>query len=112
MIGGGQAGLATGHYLKARGRDFVILDAYDRVGQAWRDRWDTLRLFTPAHWAYLPGMKFRRTPPARDAERSWSIPVPGQAHEQCVQAWVGHHYMLAEDRAQVAFAGQFACAQP
>ena len=49
VIGGGQAGLAAGYYLKAHGLDFVIVDAHDSVGQAWRDRWDSLRLFTPAH---------------------------------------------------------------
>ena len=48
VIGGGQAGLATGYYLRPRGIGFVILDGGERVGQAWRDRWDSLRLFTPA----------------------------------------------------------------
>ena len=50
MIGGGQAGLATGYYLKRQGRDFIILDANARVGDAWRKRWDSLRLFTPARY--------------------------------------------------------------
>jgi putative flavoprotein involved in K+ transport len=57
VIGGGQAGLATGYYLRRRGIGFVILDAGERVGQAWRDRWDSLRLFTPARAAHLPGMR-------------------------------------------------------
>jgi putative flavoprotein involved in K+ transport len=48
VIGGGQAGLVTGYYLQRAGRRFVILDAYDRVGEEWRRRWDSLRLFTPA----------------------------------------------------------------
>ena len=51
MVGGGQAGLAMGHALNRRGlrggEDFVILDAADQVGATWRDRWDSLRLFTP-----------------------------------------------------------------
>lgn len=58
MIGGGQAGLATGYYLKRQGRDFIILDTNARVGDAWRKRWDSLRLFTPARYNGLPGMPF------------------------------------------------------
>ena len=58
VIGGGQTGLVTGYELKARGIDFVILDASKRVGDAWRNRWDSLRLFTPARMNGLPGMKF------------------------------------------------------
>jgi putative flavoprotein involved in K+ transport len=58
IIGGGQAGLATGHQLARRGLPFVILDAGDRVGDSWRNRWDSLRLFTTARYDSLPGMKF------------------------------------------------------
>ena len=58
VIGGGQAGLAMGHYLKTQGRRFLILDAHPRIGDAWRKRWDTLRLFTPAKYDGLPGMPF------------------------------------------------------
>ena len=61
VIGGGQAGLAVGHELKKRGRPFLILDAHPRVGEAWRRRWDSLLLFTPARYNRLPGMRFRRT---------------------------------------------------
>jgi putative flavoprotein involved in K+ transport len=46
VVGGGQAGLAMGYYLAAQHRDFVILDAAGRVGDTWRNRWDSLRLFT------------------------------------------------------------------
>jgi putative flavoprotein involved in K+ transport len=58
VIGGGQAGLAIGYYLKEQERDFVILDAGDRIGDAWRRRWDSLWLFTPAALSCLPGMPF------------------------------------------------------
>ena len=58
VIGGGQAGLAMGHYLKRQGRGFLILDANPRIGDTWRLRWDTLRLFTPAKYDGLPGMPF------------------------------------------------------
>jgi putative flavoprotein involved in K+ transport len=56
IIGGGQAGLTAGYHLAKRGRPFVILDANERVGDAWRKRWDSLRLFTPATFSRLPGM--------------------------------------------------------
>src|SRR5436189_3091345 len=46
VIGGGQAGLSVGYYLKKRGRPFVILDANERIGGSWRTRtWDSLRSF-------------------------------------------------------------------
>jgi putative flavoprotein involved in K+ transport len=58
VIGGGQAGLAVGYYLARQKRDFVILDANVRIGDSWRKRWDSLRLFTPASFNRLPGMAF------------------------------------------------------
>jgi putative flavoprotein involved in K+ transport len=58
VVGGGQAGLAAGHHLARQGRRFVILDAEARVGDSWRRRWDSLRLFTPARYCGLPGMAF------------------------------------------------------
>ena len=62
VIGGGQAGLAVGHHLARRDADFVILDAAARTGDAWRERWDSLRLFTPARYSGLPGMPFPALP--------------------------------------------------
>lgn len=62
VIGGGQAGLSVGYHLSRRGRDFVILDARARVGDAWRARWDSLRLFTPAAFSGLDGMPFPAAP--------------------------------------------------
>jgi putative flavoprotein involved in K+ transport len=58
VIGGGQAGLSVGYYLARQRRPFVILDAGERVGDVWRRRWDSLRLFTPAMFDGLAGMKF------------------------------------------------------
>jgi putative flavoprotein involved in K+ transport len=58
VIGGGQAGLSVGYYLKRRGVRFAILDASERVGDAWRNRWDSLRLFSPARFDGLAGMPF------------------------------------------------------
>jgi putative flavoprotein involved in K+ transport len=58
VIGGGQAGLAMGYHLSKRGIPFVILDAHERVGDSWRNRWDSLRLFTPAQYDSIDGMPF------------------------------------------------------
>ena len=58
IIGGGQAGLSVGYHLARRGLPFIILDAHQRIGDAWRTRWDSLRLFTPARYDGLAGMPF------------------------------------------------------
>lgn len=58
VIGGGQAGLAVGYYLKRQGVDFVILDDHPRTGDSWRQRWDSLKLFTPSKFNNLPGLPF------------------------------------------------------
>jgi putative flavoprotein involved in K+ transport len=62
VIGAGQAGLSTGYHLARRGREFVILDACQRVGDNWRSHWDSLRLYSPARAAALPGMRFPAPP--------------------------------------------------
>jgi putative flavoprotein involved in K+ transport len=58
VIGGGQAGLSVGYYLAESNTHFVILDASARVGDSWRKRWDSLRLFTPCLYNGLAGMPF------------------------------------------------------
>ena len=66
VIGGGQAGLAVGYYLKKGGGSFVILDANEQIGGSWRTRtWSSLRLFTPARYDGLPG---------------WAFPAPGWSY--------------------------------
>jgi putative flavoprotein involved in K+ transport len=67
VVGGGQAGLAVGYHLARQDLSFVILDAGHRVGDSWRRRWDSLRLFTPARYDGLPGWSF----PAP----AWSFPT-------------------------------------
>ena len=62
VIGGGQAGLAAGYYLKQQGREFVILEANERPGETWRRRWDSLQLFTPAKYSSLPGLPLPAPP--------------------------------------------------
>jgi putative flavoprotein involved in K+ transport len=58
VIGAGQTGLAAGYHLKRRGLDFTILETSERVGDVWRDRYDSLRLYSPAADDSLPGMPF------------------------------------------------------
>lgn len=58
VIGGGQAGLSVGYHLKCRGIDHVILEGAERIGDVWRNRWDSLLLFTPAKFDGLDGLRF------------------------------------------------------
>ena len=62
VIGGSQSGLAVGYHLRQRDLSFVILDENDRIGDAWRKRWNSLRLFTPGRYDGLPGMRFPGSP--------------------------------------------------
>jgi putative flavoprotein involved in K+ transport len=66
IIGAGQAGLATAYHLRRRGRECVVLDRNHRVGDGWRQQWDSLRLYSPAKFDGLPGMPFPADP--------WSFP--------------------------------------
>ncbi len=65
IIGAGQAGLAVGYHLKTSGRSVMIMDANERIGDSWRQRWDSLRAFTPARYDGLPG---------------WPFPAPGWSY--------------------------------
>ncbi|HKE70812.1 MAG TPA: NAD(P)-binding protein, partial [Nocardioidaceae bacterium] len=58
IIGAGQAGLSTGYHLQRRRRSFLIVDGNERIGDNWRQQWDTLRLYTPAKYDGLPGLRF------------------------------------------------------
>ena len=77
IVGAGQAGLSVGHHLAKRDRDFVILDANERVGDDWRRHWDSLRLYSPARLDGLPGMPF---PAPR-----WSFPTKDQTADYLEQ---------------------------
>lgn len=114
VVGGGQSGLAVGHHLGKRGLPFVILDANERVGDAWRKRWDSLRLFTPARYDGLPGKSFPGSPsryPTKDEvasylesyARAFDLPVrTGVRVERLSRAadgfevWCGDHELRAE----------------
>jgi putative flavoprotein involved in K+ transport len=86
VIGAGQAGLSVGYHLAQRGVPFLILDAGERIGNQWRTRWDSLRLFTPARFSSLDGMPFpadAHSFPTKDAmadyleayARTFALPV-------------------------------------
>ena len=68
VIGAGQAGLAIGYFLAQQQRRFTILEAADTRAAAWRERWDSLRLFTPVRYDSLPGLRVPR--------RSGQLPGP------------------------------------
>ena len=84
VIGAGQAGLSVGYHLAQRGIQFVILEAKERIGDSWRERWDSLRLFTPGRLDGLDGMPF---------------PTPG------------HRFPTKDEMADYleAYAGRFRC---
>ena len=58
VIGAGQAGLAIGHYLRQQGHRFAIYERAGELAPAWRERWDSLTLFTPRRYSALPGLPF------------------------------------------------------
>ena len=69
VVGGGQSGLATSYHLKRLGLNHVVLDENERAGSAWRNRWPSLRLFTPGRYNSLPGMPYpgpARSLPGKD----------------------------------------------
>ena len=69
VVGGSQAGLAIGYFLAQQGRDFTILEAAGEPAATWRERWESLRLFTSARYDALPGLAFPGDPdryPSKD----------------------------------------------
>ena len=62
IIGGGQSGLSVAYHLKRLGIPFIVLESNAHVGDSWRHRWDSLRLFTPARYDGLVGMRFPAPP--------------------------------------------------
>ena len=102
VIGGGQAGLAAGYFLRRAKADFVILDAQSRPGGAWRHGWDSLRLFSPARYSPLPGWWMPDQPgepfPTADHVRDYlgayetryHLPVRRNVDVEAVHAWPEH----------------------
>lgn len=92
VIGAGQAGLSVGYHLQQRGIDHVILDGAARVGDVWRNRWDSLRLFTPAKFDGLDGLRF---PAPRDY-----FPTKDEMAD-FLEAYVAHHRLPVRTGARV-----------
>ena len=108
VMGAGQAGLAMGYFLARRGLRFLILERASAVGSAWRERWDSLILFTPARFSGLPGLPFPGDPdhhPTRDevvayleryAER-FRLPIAFDRRVDSVAARDGRYVVRAGD---------------
>jgi putative flavoprotein involved in K+ transport len=82
VIGAGQAGLAAGYHLAQRGIDYRILEASPRVGDTWRNRYESLRLYSPANGDGLPGLPF---PLGRN-----EFPT-GRQMGDYLESYAGHH---------------------
>jgi putative flavoprotein involved in K+ transport len=113
VIGGGQAGLAVGYFLAQQGRQFAILEAADEPAAAWRTRWDSLKLFTPARYSGLPGLPFPVDPdayPGRDDvvdylteyARQFRLPVMLGSRVDCVRRAEGWYLVEVDGRSYTA----------
>ena len=109
MIGGGQAGLAIGYHLARQGHDFVILEAAEAPAAAWRARWDSLKLFTPARYDALPGLAFPGDPdryPGKDEvvaylteyARHFELPVELDSRVRSIRNTNGTYMVELDDR--------------
>jgi putative flavoprotein involved in K+ transport len=109
VVGAGQAGLVIGYCLARQGRRFVILEASDAVGAAWRTRWDSLALFTPRRYDSLPGLAFPGEPdgyPSRDEvvryleqyAATFRLPVEVDAQVRALTAEDGRFGVELDDR--------------
>src|SRR3954447_4844026 len=58
IVGAGQTGLATPYFLRRAGVPCGVLDEHRRIGDQWRQRYDSLLLNTPARYDGLPGLPF------------------------------------------------------
>lgn len=110
VVGGGQAGLAAGYYLQRAGCRYVILDDQTTPGGAWSRAWPSLRLFSPAEFASLPG---RPLPPWPDGfppashvvdyltahESRYDLPMQRPIRVTAVTRDGAHLVVASEDRA-------------
>jgi putative flavoprotein involved in K+ transport len=113
VVGGGQAGLAIGYFLARQGRRFTILEAAAEPAAAWRERWDSLALFTPARYDALPGLAFPGDPdryPGRDDvvaylteyARRFELPVELDSEVRALRRPDGSYVVELDDRAYEA----------
>ena len=113
VVGGGQAGLAIGYFLAQQGRKFAILEAAEEPAAAWRARWDSLKLFTPARYSSLPGLPFPGDPdnyPGRDDvvgylteyARHFSLPLVLGSRVRSVRRTEDRYQVQVEGRSYTA----------
>jgi len=113
VVGGGQAGLAIGYLLAQQGRKFVILEAADQPADAWRTRWESLKLFTPARYSSLPGLPFPGDPdayPGRDDiaaylteyAQHFALPVVLSSRVRAIRRADDRYRVELEDRSYTA----------
>ena len=112
VVGAGQAGLAMGYFLKWQRRQFLITEA-GSIASAWRERWESLTLFTPRRYSGLPGLPFPGAPdgyPTRDevvayleeyAER-FELPVEEHAPVRSLTAEDGRFVLDVDGKAITA----------
>jgi putative flavoprotein involved in K+ transport len=107
VIGGGQSGLAAGYFLQQAGQSFAILERNQRIGQGWRERWDSLRLYSPAFRDGLPGMPFPAPSASYPTAKEMGDYVEAYAarFELPVHRGVGVDALIEEDGRYVATAG-------
>lgn len=108
VIGAGQSGLAAAYYLQHHGVDFVVLDEHERVGDQWRTRYDSLRLYSPAMYDALPGMPFplpRRAYPSGNQMGDY-LEAYARHFELPVRAGVTVDGLRREDSRYVISAGE------
>lgn len=110
VVGGSQAGLAIGHFLAQRGRDFTILEAAGELAATWRERWESLQLFTSARYDALPGLAFPGDPdryPSKDEvadyltdyARRFDLPVELGSRVSSVRRTNGAYMVELDERA-------------
>ncbi|GAB3942196.1 NAD(P)-binding domain-containing protein [Corynebacterium tapiri] len=108
VVGGGQAGLATGYYLRRAGLEFVILDDQQGPGAAWRHMWPSMTLFSSASFSNLPGTpmpSYPGYPPAahvveyfRKYEARYELPIERPEHVDSVEFSDGIFSVRSADR--------------
>lgn len=109
IIGAGQAGLSMGYYLKEMNQSFLILDKSQAIGDGWRNRYDSLVLFTPRMYSSLPGLQLGGNPhefPEKDEivqylkryAESFQLPVQLQTEVRRVWKEQNHFYIQTKDQ--------------
>src|SRR6478609_6466982 len=107
IIGAGQSGLALGYHLQQRGRQVLLVDRHERVGDSWRGRWDSLKLYSPASRDALPGLRFPapRTAYPTASEMADYLETYAEHFELPVHAGIGVDALSKENGRYVATAG-------